>query len=250
MRYKELITERRRQKTVTYYHGTIGDFVPSILKHGLIPNPKFRNYADGEYRTFSDGIYLARSAPSVKQHIKNIKNSHEEFKDSDSILIEVQVVKKSFTIDEDEVMAKIDSIIGDISNDIYHYKEDIVVDMAEYISQIIPTMVARNVNGNKYLIKAYVNMVEFIVMAILFDLESESDYHNFDEVLRMVDSALLVSMFRDDYEFEKLMNSIFKYSTGRVSSDESTIRVERPIGFRGKTRITKNTNLTTGEIIY
>jgi hypothetical protein len=85
MRYKEILAERRRQRTTTYYHGTIGEFVPSILKHGLIPNPKFRNYDDDNVLAF-------------KQEDKDFINWNKHL--DWNAIIERSIIKKTETIFE------------------------------------------------------------------------------------------------------------------------------------------------------
>lgn len=253
MRFIEILTERRRQKTMTYYHGTIGEFVPSILKNGLIPNPKYRNYNDGEYRTFEGGIYLTEFKSDLNKHIIHLKNN-SNFKNTDAIAISVQITANSFTVDEDHVMGDISNIIGDISNDYHnHYNEEDHGDQVEYINSIIPkytTIQMKRIGvDNKYITKAHIEIIEYMLNSIIFDIADEDDFNNLGRLLTVMDSLFLVGHFRDDPVFETMMNEIFKYASGKTKAP-ATIRVERPIKFRGKTKITKIENLTSGKIIY
>jgi len=252
MRFREILSERRRQKKMIYYHGTIGEFVPSILKHGLIPNPKYRNYNDGEYKTFEGGVYLALDENATIGHINNLKNN-TELKNSDGIIITVQVTEKSYTMDEDEIMTIISNIIYDISTHLYNNYEDDDVDVVEYINSLIPKYTEiqmTNINmNNEYIRKAYIEIIEYMLSSIIFDISDEDDFNNLGRLLGAIDSTFLVGHFRDEPEFEELMNKIFKYSSGKTKTP-ATIRVERPIKFSGKTKIIRIENLTTGKVLY
>jgi hypothetical protein len=127
-------------------------------------------------------------------------------------------------------------------------------DRVEFINSLIPKYVSQNAKTeNKKLLQAYEKMVEYIINSMIFDIHDEADFNDlYNSVLAHLDSTAIVLHFRDQPEYEDHMEEIFKYSTGKLKADDlpSTIRVERPIKFSGKTKIVEIKNLTTGEIIY
>jgi hypothetical protein len=229
MKIKDLLVEKIKKKTAIYYHGTKLKHVRSILKHGLIPNPKERNYDEtsGGWETFEGGIYLAKDIRDAKAH-------------GSEIIITVQFVLGSGTIDEDDVVEKIEYIIEELQD-----KKPSDENYLDILKDVIELRIE-----NKQLHKNFFNVISsFIEMTI------ESYPTNIDDVWDefnndFIRSDVIVDTMRETTEYKDLINAAFKYMKPSKKELPKTIRIERPIGFSGKTKILKIENIKSGEVYY
>ena len=98
--------ETRMQRTQLMYHGTSSNLVPSILKFGLVANPPKRTYSrdtDVEQQGYDSygGVYLSKNIDLAKDAAYTAVKAHG----GDAVMITVQYVLTSGTIDEDEITA-------------------------------------------------------------------------------------------------------------------------------------------------
>ena len=229
MKIKELLVEKIKKKTAIYYHGTDSKHVRSILKHGLIPNPKERNYDEtsGGWETFEGGIYLANSKSLAKIHGKDV-------------MITVQLVIGSGTIDEDEVVEKIEYIIEELQD-----KKPNDENYLNFLKEIIELRIENN-QLYKYFFNVISSFIELMIESYPTNIDDVWDEFNND----FIRSDVIVDAMRNSSEYKELVNAAFKYMKPSKKELPKTIRIERPIGFSGKTKILKIENIKTGEIYY
>jgi hypothetical protein len=229
MRIRDIIVEKIKKKVAIYYHGTKSKNVRSILKQGLIINPKEKNYdaGSGGWETFEGGIYLAKDIRDAKFH------------DGD-IIVTVQIVLGSGTIDEDDVVEHIRDII-------YEFQEKKPND--HNYSEILKDVVSVRVKDDR------LKPLFFNVISLFVDMVIESYPTNLDDVwvefnFEDIRADYFVDFMRETIEYKKLINAAFKYMKHSKKELPETIRIERPIGFSGKTKIIKIENIKTGEVYY
>jgi hypothetical protein len=227
MRIHDIIVEKIKKKVAIYYHGTKSKNVRSILKNGLITNPKEKNYDAGGWETFEGGIYLAKDIRDAKFH-------------GGDIIITVQIVLGSGTIDEDNVVEEILNMIVDLQdkkpNDLNY-------------SEILKDVVSVRVKDDR------LKPLFFNVISLFVDMVTESYPTNSDDVwdefnYDNIRSDYFVDLMRETSEYKNLINAAFKYMKHSKKELPETIRIERPIGFSGKTKIIKIENIKTGEVYY
>ena len=106
MRYKEIILERRQQRTEIMYHGTSSKLVPSILKNGLLARPPKKTYdvdTFGASTASMGGVYVADEPGFALMIADEAVQAHG----GEPALVTIQYVKGSADTDEDELVAAI-----------------------------------------------------------------------------------------------------------------------------------------------
>lgn len=229
MKIEELLLEKIKKKTALYYHGTKIKFLRSILKQGLIPNPKERNYDEtsGGWETFEGGVYLAKDIRDAKIH-------------GSEIIITVQLVLGSGTIDEDNVVDKI--------NDILEEFQDNKPDDDNY-RKVLKDIISTRIENDKLQKHFYNTCLEYIETTIENYPTNIADV--WDEFKNdFIRNDIIVDTMRHTDVYKDLITAAFKYMKPSKQELPNTIRIERPIGFSGKTKIVKIENIETGEVIY
>jgi hypothetical protein len=243
MRYKELITERRRQKTQVYYHGTSSVFVKSILKHGLVTDPKKRSYdsesdgyGDPAHDTISGGIYLT---PSKKRAFDHAETS-VELHGGRPIIVEVQYVIGSEEMDEDyitRIITKFSRLLGDDKRRL---------SVEEFVDQI----------SNNYYVPAKKKFIQEFdtpdIKRISRKAKSKSISMLFEYIIDYLDDlspdkkkqsiwltmGSFLSEVRHDSKFESIIRDLMKQMSPSIDKyGDVSIRIPRNIGFSGKTKI-------------
>jgi hypothetical protein len=229
MKIKEILVEKIKKKTSIYYHGTSAKHLRSILKQGLIPNPKERNYGDaaGGWKTFEGGVYLAKDIRDAKTH-------------GSEIMITVRVVLGSATIDEDDVVEKLVDIISELQDEKPN-KNTYPKILKDLISLRI-----ENSQLQRYFYRVCSAFIEIHIEGYPTNIDDVWDEFNND----FIRSDVVVDTMRETTEYNDLIHAAFKYMKPAKKELPKTIRIERPIGFSGKTRILKIENLKTGEVYY
>lgn len=225
MRQDEIISERRIQKTSTVFHGTTTAFLRSILKTGLNPDVEQRSWVGGggvAGESFG-GVYLTADEVIASWAADAASRTHG----GDPMLITVQYVLGSGGIDEDEVF---DSFI---SHSRYAVVEnnysDLLKDAMQLISGSVTKKTQRLVSKLLMELVAYFKKKPIELLKVSYDVDDrvKADPHFRDMVRQIIESTRVTS-------FDKSTN----------------VRVTRPIGFSGKTRILQIKNIKTGEIYY
>ncbi len=227
MKIKEILVEKIKKRIAIYYHGTKLKHVRSILKHGLIPNPKERSYDSDGWETFEGGIYLAKDSSLAKSLGGNI-------------LITVQVVLGSGTIDEDDVVDRISWIIEELQDkkpDDMNYEKLLKETVAESI---------KNIKLHDYFYETCKLFIDMYMDGYPTDIDDIWDEFNND----FISNDTIVDILRHSKPFKDLVTAAFKYMKPSKKELPNTLRIERPIGFSGKTKILKIENLKTGEVYY
>jgi hypothetical protein len=106
MRYNEIVTERRQQRTEIMYHGTSSNLVPSILKNGLLAKPPKKTYDVDTYGASTasmGGVYVADNKEFANLIAGEAVGTHG----GKPALVTIQYVKGSADIDEDDLVAAI-----------------------------------------------------------------------------------------------------------------------------------------------
>jgi hypothetical protein len=225
MRYHEIITELRSQKTNQVYHGTSTAFLRSILKTGLNPDVEQRSWVGGGGTAGESfgGVYLTADEMIAGWAADAASRTHG----GEPMLITVQYVLGSGGIDEDEVF---DSFISHaryavVENDY----ASLLGDAMKLISGSVTKKTQRLVSKLLMELVAYFKKKPMQILKVSYDVDEK---------------------VKADPHFRDLVKQIIE-STRVTSFDRSTnVRVTRPIGFSGKTRILQIKNIKTGEIYY
>ena len=146
MLVSELLVERRLQRTRIMYHGTSSTFLPSIMKHGLIPNAPHKGFGDDEWASYG-GVYLTSRLPYAKKATKFTVKSHS----GDPILITVQLVVGSGGLDEDLVIKRFAQIGWDFL--FTDYRNRIKEDLETFLKKTLPKAIrsfSRYVTPSEY----------------------------------------------------------------------------------------------------
>lgn len=218
MKQNEFLIERKQQRTVIMYHGTVLSNVRSILKHGLVANPPNRVYDDGVFQTIG-GIYLTSSFHTAEDAADV---ASEKFK-SPPVVVTVQYVQDSGFIDEDIFHQHVSAGIS------YAHKYG-----SSYSNAIFHHLTRKN-NGLKFskqtihLIKDYADYVE--------DLINVTGKRN-------IYTLSTTEGYRDQL---KIVLKAIKSSDIKAASE---VWLDRDIKFSGKTRILKITNMQDHTLIY
>ena len=123
MRFNELVTERRQQRTQIMYHGTSSNLVPSILKNGLLARPPKKTYDVDTYgaETASmGGVYVA----SEPEYALAIAEESVETHGGEPALVTIQYVKGSADTDEDDLVAAIADAAKIVMKDVAQRRPD------------------------------------------------------------------------------------------------------------------------------
>lgn len=112
----EWLLERKRAATLIMYHGTSTKFLRSILKQGLIPNPKMRVWKDDEAamrqagqesRKALDGIYFASNFMTA---VSAGGNAYRKFGGT-YLFVAAQLQPRHAYADEDTIKIKLEKAI-------------------------------------------------------------------------------------------------------------------------------------------
>jgi len=228
MRILELLQERRIQRTVYMYHGTSSRFLRSILKHGLLPDPGHTSWV-GHYNLASlGGVYMSIDHDTAVEAARAAVNKHG----GEPIIIQISVVTDSGTPDEDDV-------INTILNATYRtYK-----DRTGYYSDPVRDS-ARMLRGRFKMSKNSVEIIRNIVIVTMKILKQDGYGQN----LNSIDAA---TELQKQPKIREYTAELLRTMRPLMSIDsEPNVRITRPIGFRGKTRIVKIADLNSGRTLY
>lgn len=105
MRLRQL-TDAKFRKSTTMYHGTTSDFLPSILKKGLVPDPKKKYWADDPNASLTKaslaslhGSYWTSNIFTATSSATNTTNKFG----GDKIIVIAQIQTQSAFADEDNL---------------------------------------------------------------------------------------------------------------------------------------------------
>lgn len=230
MLVSELLLERRLQRTRIMYHGTTSLRLPSIMKHGLIPNAPRQGFGSTSglaYRSMG-GVYLSSRMDVADAAASEVADEYG----GDPIIITVNYVITSGGPDEDAISQHFIALglqyiewHSDEYEDIDDLKDMFIYTCTEDALDYMASETANVTNRTRKLINEFFN--------IIFNYAVNNyDYEQMMEV---------------DVIYNKINEII---DSAKDTSDAITVRVLRPIKFKGKTRIIQITNLRTNEIYY
>lgn len=247
------LTERRQQRTSIMYHGTSTAFLRSILKQGLLANPPTRVYTGDEndpgpigYKTFG-GIYLADnqglSSNGAIAAVDKFGGQQME--------IEVQYVHGSGNMDEDKITVGLVSNIRASMDEFYQRQEDGAEEYQDFDSFTDYERADRRMVVHEIMVDAISYFEKTGNLNKTFEPALEKAIHfildHVDE--EHIESSTHMTTLRDYDEFVKLVE-IMMSSIDDNPMKIKSVQITRDIGFRGKTRIIKITNVDTSEVYY
>jgi len=245
MRFHEIVAEKKTQRVITVYHGTSPNKVRSILKHGLVANPKDKTY-DGGLESVG-GVYTSAS----KSYALDMGAVASDKDGSDHIaLVTMQFVTGSAGMDEDMIGEILKSTLYDdeiepIFLDIKRFLKD--SDIPKYLTRIAKSFAKEALQHFKRNKLGQVNKMtkEYLtkyLLAVLTDAREIywSDVTKFKNMF----SPFTVSKFDHRDLLQKAMDSM--RANADNSSDDffmgdegpANFRLNRDVKFKGKTRIT------------
>lgn len=221
MLVNEILIERRIQKTRIMYHGSSTTKLKSILKYGLLPNIQDKSSWPPSY----GGAYLTSS----KNYAERSAGVAVNRKGGEPILVTAQYVMTSGGIDEDILFEhfEIDRVVR---NFIRLNREDFYDRMT--------TILYNNLKRVATITAKTIELIELWVTTVYDHVYSSGKQ----------DLEAVASTFLNSDEMRDLTTQLIDSAKARHVA--GLVRLDRPVGFRGKTRILKIENLKTGEIYY
>jgi len=275
MRYKEIILERKQQRTEIMYHGTSSKLVPSILKNGLLARPPKKTYDVDTYgaETASmGGVYVADDPGFALEIAREAVGIHG----GDPALVTVQYVKGSGDADEDDLVAAISDAAKTVMKAVAKNRPDKTPDWLprdfdqenrskspydglgypdqgwavdemikkpDSASDRIATVTTEILSKKSKPSRAATKIIKQIALKLL---KHASEYDDARKRWNAI-SFEAFDIVRTDMEdlLDKLMRQVSPESRDKK---QSARRIDRDIKFRGKTRILK---IQVGnEIVY
>jgi hypothetical protein len=224
------LLEKRFQKTTLMYHGTSSAFLRSILKNGLDPNPKQKSWDLGGTMPSLGGVYLA---PTAGRSTRRAADEAVKKYGGEPILITVQTVTASGTPDEDNIF----NTVASSAYEMYRSPNSPYENLTN-ILQLLKSKAKLNQQSESVL-KQFVDTAISILKRENFPTNKGSMY---------AENWLL-----QQPELKQLMTSVLntmKPSMSEHPSNSPNIRITRPIGFSGKTRIVSIINMQTNQVLY
>lgn len=249
--------ETRIQRTQLMYHGTSSNLVPSILKFGLVANPPKRTYSrdtDVEQQGYDSygGVYLSKNIDLAKDAAYTAVKAHG----GDAVMITVQYVLTSGAIDEDEITALFLSALlhefeaysmQSVADQIKRYRPTIERDLLNLIVNYkTRNMMNYHPTGEIKFTPDAVAQFKTIISTALDVLASAAEDTPNTEGGYYIEYYLLPKL-RYNTVYDHAIMQLFKSLRSR---NPTTVRVNRNIGFKGKTRILSIQNLETKKMLY
>jgi len=228
----ETLFERRLQPTTLMYHGTSSVFLRSILKTGLDANPKQKSWDSKGSMPSLGGVYMASTAGRSTRLAA--QEAVEKYGGS-PILITIQVVTSSGTPDEDDIF----SIAAEVTYDAYRYPTSPYT--KDYVSNILNRLQNKIKPNQQTIVK--IKQFADTAMSIL-----KRNNYSVNEGSFYVASWLLKQP-----ELKELMVDVLNTMKPKMAEHPTAspnVRITRTIGFRGKTKIVKISNMETDEVYY
>lgn len=113
MQIKEIILERRQQRTEIMYHGTSSNLVPSILKHGLLARPPKKTYDLDTYGASTasmGGVYVT----PIREYAETIAQEAVGTHGGEPAMVTIQYVLGSGDTDEDSLTLVIHNSVNSV----------------------------------------------------------------------------------------------------------------------------------------
>ena len=242
MQIKELITERRQQQTLIVYHGTSSHFKRTILKQGLLANPPKRTYdvsnpdadvgADSEWEVATyGGIYVTTDPAYAKgaAHV-TVDKLRETVPASDNqiMMLTIQYVLGSAGIDEDFVLETLEN--------------SVIAFQQQLLTATQPTNQLVNAMSSQFM-KLF-QKENFGTMAQYMPQILAQYFTSLIQVLATMQADQRAE-FLDEFMANNNRNANLKAATIKIMDNISgnykdmptNFRIDRNVGFKGKTRI-------------
>lgn len=276
MKNKNILSEKKQYTTILY-HGTSTAFLRSIFKQGLIPDPPKRSLGDpaivGTGLDSYRGVYFTKDTDIAVNGAQVARSAHG----GNRMIVAIQYAQGSGSVDED-------SIFNTLFQPVIYYKEDVVNHFEKSIKYIIHALNEGNdtvamTRRSELLLRELFK----ISLGIIFDQDAfdeavdNGDFDDYDDYiydrirqLEHMDGSWFITTnpaFRQ--AMLKFMNSLkifakpgpyaYPFGDEDIDDDEFSpirvsmnkhIRITRPVGFTGRTRIIKIYNIDTGEVYY
>lgn len=208
MKISDLLLERPgQQTTATLYHGTTSKYWASIKKHGLLPNMEGNGFgSDDEGMRSYGGNYLSAN----KETAEEAANEVAKLNGGKPIVVTVQYVLGSGGADEDAIIY---DVIGLASEE--------GVGPKGFAKGMLEALPGKLPQGDWPLLVQLFKRVKTII-------KREGAYDPYE----------VEDEIKTDAKFRAIMTAIINKIRMNKLDDYSNVRIERTIGFKGKTRIT------------
>ena len=205
MKIIDILNEGRpgRQQVRIMYHGTSSVYLPSIKKFGLLPNTSNKGFGNDDYayETYG-GVYLTADRGTAVEAAHDVASLTR----GEPVVITVQYVLGSGGLDEDEITIDIINMYDNSNNLLY-----------KFLHQIQASDIGQKLPQQDHKIFTYLYKV-IRALKKHYGAKAEED-------------ILANRQFRQ--LIKKIIEKTKKYHVGSYGN----VRVTRPIGFKGKTRI-------------
>lgn len=243
MKLSDFLIEKKTQRVITVYHGTSPNNVKSILKHGLVANPKNKTY-DGGLESMG-GVYTTAS----KNYALDMAEVASKKSDSKHIaLVTMQFVTGSAGIDEDMVgeilkstlhSDEVEGVLDQVDPDPSELQLVLNSTAGDFADEALEQFTDNDLGQFNRMTKQY---LQKYLLAVLTDA---TKIYNSDpsKAIKMF-NPFSVSKFGHRDLLLKVLDSM-KANADNSSDDffmgdegPANFRLNRDVKFKGKTRIT------------
>jgi hypothetical protein len=207
MKISDLMLERPgQQTTTTLYHGTTSKYWPSIKKHGLLPNIEGNGFgSDDEAMRSYGGNYLSANKGTAEEAANEVAKIHG----GNPIIISVQYVLGSGGADEDSIIY-----------DVIDLASEEGVGPKGFAKGMLEALPGKLPQGDWPLLVQLFKRIK----TMMKKAGAEDAYEIEDEI-------------KTDANFRAILTAIINKIRMNKLDNYSNVRIDRTIGFRGKTRI-------------
>jgi len=236
MLISEILLERNRQRSRKYYHGTTTNYLNSIKKFGLLPDTGNVSFGDKGLQSLG-GVYATPYKQYATIAAKEVAKKHG----GDPLLITILYVSKSGTIDEDLVRDIIVFYVMRAMNDKSYgdSKDKIISELKNVLELRMPN------------VKITDNSLEILreLVELIYNLEKKRrEIGSREPIVYRPEFRQWLTKFVNSLRAGHLNMKQNRYTVrGQI---KGSVRITRPVTFKGKTRIIEIKNLNTGEIYY
>ena len=263
MRFNEIVTERRQQRTQIMYHGTSTELVPSILKHGLLARSPKKTYDVDTYGAATasmGGVYVTPDRGFAETIAEEAVGAHG----GKPALVTLQYVLGSADTDEDELTQVISDAVSDVMSKLKKrapqeglkaysalsypqegWAVDYMIKNKTASAAAVAQQAVQDLNQQYKVRQTVEQIIQKITMQLLIAAGNVTDTRQRWDLIRFrVQETIRENM-------EALLNNLMKQVSvdGAAGHDEGARRIDRDVKFKGKTRILKIES-PIGTVVY
>lgn len=272
MRLRQL-TDAKFRKSVTMYHGTSSEFLPSILKTGLVPNPKKKYWDDDPNVSMTKASLASLEGSYWTSNILTASSSaHNTIKKfgGSAIIVIAQIQTQSAVADEDNIAFPLEwnydkafgaSISAKPKQVAYHYYDNrnYYEDVKKKFIELTHNDLSKNNDkkpiSNNLLANAFDAMSLRIIAHGIKDAGDDTYWSPLKDIKNKPEEEPTVSETEKNLlDIKDKITRRYRETTLDKDDFRHTLRITEPVTYSGANRIThiieiQNGNFVNGEYI-